>query len=689
MSQFINDRTIRNPSHNTPFGRIVQEHISRRSAIGGALASALTLFASSVSSAPARGLLNALAEVATTPPVPGKPITLGFASLPASMTDACVVPPGYTCTVLGAWGEPLGDLAAPWRDDGSNSSHDLLHSTGMHHDGMHYFPLNGRSSEGLLVVNHEYIDEAALHPNGPTKVNGKRPAEEVRKEINAHGVSVLHIRKRGEMWDIVRNSRYNRRFTAASVMEIAGPLAGQDALKTPFSPTGTQTRGTQNNCGNGTTPWGTHLTAEEGWASNFVHRGELLSQQKRSGIARKAGRYQWESAAGDASEKHGEFARFDITPRGKDALSDWRNEANGFGYIVEIDPYDPRSRAIKRTALGRFAHESAAYGHPVKGQPLAFYMGDDSSFEYVYRFVSTALWDPKDARPNAQNRRAIGDKYLNHGTLYVARFDADGTGEWLPLTTDARAQDGRTLGEIFGSLDGILLDTRSAADAVGATPMDRPEWNAVHPRNGDVYVTLTNNTKRSADNTNAANPRANNATGHIVRWHDDAGSTRFVWDIFVFGADAGADATINRSGLTPANQLASPDGIAFDARGILWIDTDNGIDGGRKNEVARTVNDQVLAVIPAPLAARSDPTQPAIHSGNQADLRRFFVGPNEAEITGFAYTPDHRTIFLNVQHPGNWPAYNTRDATVIPVGKVRPRSATVVIQKHDGGEVGV
>jgi len=680
MSHFIADPVIRNPSQNTPFGTIVQEHISRRSAIGGALASAFTLFASS--SPLARALASADPDRADTP------VTLGFQSLPVSMTDACVVPPGYTCTVLGAWGEPLDDQAAPWRNDGKNSSQDLLHSTGMHHDGMHYFPLDGSSSEGLLVVNHEYIDEAALHPNGPTTPDGKRPAEEVRKEINAHGVSIMHIRKRETMWDIVRNSRYNRRFTAATVMDIAGPLAGKDALKTPFSPDGTQTRGTQNNCGNGTTPWGTYMTAEENWAASFVHRGELLAHQKRSGISSKRGRYQWETAAGDASEEAGEFARFDITPGGKDTLSDWRNEANGFGYMVEIDPYAPGSRAVKRTALGRFAHESSAYGNPIKGQPLAFYMGDDSRFEYVYRFVSDALWEPQDASPNAQNRRAIGDKYLNHGTLYVARFNADGTGEWLPLTPDARAQDGRTLGELFGSLDAILLDTRSAADAVGATPMDRPEWNAVHPTNGDVYVTLTNNTRRSADNTNAPNPRANNANGHIVRWHDDAGSNRFVWDIFVFGAHAAADADTNRSGLTEANQLASPDGIAFDERGILWIDTDNGIDSGRHNDVARTVNDQVLAVIPAPLAARADPAQPAIHAGNQADLRRFFVGPNEAEITGFAYTPDHRTIFLNVQHPANWPAYATRDATAIPTGKVRPRSATVVIQKRDGGAVG-
>jgi len=262
------------------------------------------------------------------------------------------------------------------------------------------------------------------------------------------------------------------------------------------------------------------------------------------------------------------------------------------------------------------------------------------------------------------------------------------------LTPQAKGQDGRTLGAMFGGLDGILINTRAAADAVGATPMDRPEWTAVHPENGDVYLTLTNNNRRSADadaatGVNAANPRADNLNGHILRWHDAPGSDRFVWDIFVFGSPVEADAATNRSGLTAHNQFASPDGIAFDDRGILWIQTDNGIDGGRNNAVAQRINDQMLAVVPAALATRADLATPAIDASNQADLRRFFVGPNEAEITGFAYTPDHCTLFLNIQHPANWPAYGTPDATVAPAGRVRPRSATVAIQKRDGSPVGV
>ena len=684
MSKSISDSVVRNDSANTPFSVILEKNLSRRTLTRGGLGAALAMM-TGVSLSACGGDDDKVIE----PPAPEEKLKLGFNSLPNSMTDACVVPAGYVAHVLGAWGTPLDDKAAPWDKDGKNSSEDLLHSTGMHHDGMHYFPLKGSSSEGLLVVNHEYIDENALHPNGPTEVDGKRPVEEVRKEINAHGVAVMHIRKTSGDWKIVKNSSYNRRFTSATPMNLGGPVAGSNWVKTPFSPTGAQTRGTNNNCGNGFTPWGTYITAEENWAATFVNTAEQPREQKRLGVPSKTGRYKWETAAGDASEKAGEFSRFNITPRdGASALQDWRNEINGFGYLVEIDPYDAKSVATKRTAMGRFAHEGAAYGNPVAGKPLAFYSGDDSRFEYIYKFVSDAKWDPKDT--DRTDRIAVGAKYLDKGTLFVARFDENGKGVWLPLTESAVGKDGRTLKAEFGSLDSILINTRSAADFVGATPMDRPEWTAVHPSNGDVYLTLTNNSARKAEQgTNAANPRLNNVNGHIIRWHDESDSNNFKWDIFVFGSDAAGDADTNRSGLTEKNQLASPDGISFDTRGILWIQTDNGIDGGRNNSVAKATNDQMLAVIPKPLADNGGGVGPAINKDNQADLRRFFIGPNEAEITGFAYTPDYSTIFLNVQHPVNWPALDSDDASKVPSGKVRPRSSTVVIQKKDGGPVGV
>ena len=692
MSKSTADNTRRNSSGNDPFSRILELRLSRRAVMRSGFLAAFATSASGVLSGCNDGDRDGddIAEVAArptatqaeSPTAADAHPTLGFESVPSSMTDACVVPAGYVAQVLAPWGTPLNRDANQWDQGGNNTSNDQRNATGMHHDGMHYFALAGSSTEGLLVLNHEYIDPAALHPAGPSLVGGRRPVEEVRKEINAHGVSVVHVRISGAQWDVVLDSPYNRRFTAATPMELAGPLRGTNWVKTPFSPDGLGARGTHNNCGNGSTPWGTYITAEENWAGYFVNRGTRPSHQVRMGVSRTSGRYRWESAAGDASEVQGEFARFDLTPTGADASQDWRNEANGFGYLVEIDPYDPASVATKRTALGRYAHEGCAYGKVQAGKPVAFYCGDDSRYEYVYRFVSEAVWDPKDAE--RRDRMAVGAKYLDHGTLYVARFDADGVGEWLAMTPEAVGKDGRRLKELFPSQADIIINTRAAADFLGATPMDRPEWTATHPVNGDVYLTLTNNSDRDAEaGVNPANPRLNNVNGHIVRWHDDSDSNRFQWDIFVFGSDAAAHADVNRSGLTALNQFASPDGLAFDSRGILWIQTDNG-----GNVVADATNDQMLAVIPGALAD-SPGTGPAISPANHADLRRFFIGPNGCEVTGFAFTPDYTTVFVNLQHPENWPAYATTDATMSAGGRVRPRSSTVAIRKRDGGPVGV
>ena len=221
---------------------------------------------------------------------------------------------GYSAYVLAPWGTPLNSKASPWKADGSNTSTDQANAMGMHHDGMHFFPIGGSSDDGLLAINFEYIDPAALHPNGPTtSANGKRPAEEVRKEINAHGAGVVRLRKLNGRWQVVDNDPLNRRFTTASLMEIAGPLRGSEHVKTRFSPTGTQCRGTNNNCGNGYTPWGTYLTCEENWPGIFVNKGTRPADQVRIGVATSSGQYGWESAAGDRSEANDEFARFDIT----------------------------------------------------------------------------------------------------------------------------------------------------------------------------------------------------------------------------------------------------------------------------------------------------------------------------------------------------------------------------------------
>ena len=670
MSKETFDPTKYNHSNNEAFASILEKRISRRGVLkGGAAMSALAMFSAfGLSSCGGSNNNDTNSGDSNT-------TSLGFQSIAGSRTDAITVAEGYTAQVLAPWGTPINSSAAVWKDDGTNTSEDQANSVGMHHDGMYFFPLNESSTDGILCINHEYIDKNALHFDVDA-----RDAEYVRKEINAHGVSVIRVQLNNGSWEVVTDDALNRRFTAASVMDISGPLAGNAALITPFSSSGTQTRGTINNCGNGSTPWGTYLTCEENWPGYFVaDEATQTADQMRIGMSNlDSGWYNWHDQAGDASESQGEFTRFNVTPTGADSSEDYRNEANGYGYIVEIDPYDASSNPVKRTALGRFRHEGCVYGKLEAGQPMVFYTGHDARFEYLYKFVSDANWDPADA--DRTDRLAVGAKYMDAGTLYVARFDADGTGAWLPLTLNSATTSGGTLADTFATEADIILNTAGAADLVGATPMDRPEWTAVDPVTGSVYLTLTNNTRRTE--ANPANPRVDNPFGHIIRW-DETSTTSFNWDIFVFGSPVAGDADTNRSGLGELNQFASPDGLVFDSRGIMWIQTDNGAD-----EVEEYTNDQMLAVIPSNLTD-GDGNQQVMSAANQAELRRFFVGPNGCEVTGLAFTPDNANFFINIQHPGNWP-FSSNAAEATPDGQtVRPRAATVVVRKDDGGPIGV
>ncbi|MCZ0927271.1 PhoX family phosphatase [Halomonas janggokensis] len=711
MSKEIEDHRLFNHSGNQPFAEVLARHVSRRDVMRGGLSMAAASMLS----------FGGTAQALASNGAQKKPLTLAFEAVHGSLTDAVVVPEGYVAQVLVPWGTPLS-AGDSWQPDQPMTAERQASSVGMHHDGMAGFALdaNNASRRFVLALNNEYIDQAALWApqGGPTNADERqRPADESRTEINAHGVTMVEIEKDANgHWAHVPGSRYNRRLTSATVMDLAGPVAGSDYVKTQFSPTGMQTRGTNNNCGNGVTPWGTYIACEENWPDIFVNRGERFQDDARIGIPTDKSRYGWDTSAGDVSEQDDEFARFDITPRGENAEDDYRNEARTFGYQVEVDPYSD-ALAIKRTALGRFRHEGCWLGKLEAGQPVVYYSGHDARNEYVYKYVSDAAWDPADAnRPGeAYDRLAIGHKYLDNGTLYVARFHADGSGEWLPLTPDAQTQDGRTLAAALGLADddaaGIIINTCDAADLLGATPMDRPEWASVDPASGEVYLTLTNNSQRIAEDTqptytnsgerleqvgvgydlaptNAANPRANNEAGHIIRWRESRLPNAFTWEVFVFGA--AADDTDNHSGLTEMNQFASPDGLWFDERddgqGILWIQTDNGYEG-----VTEYTNDQLLAVVPNGL----DDIQgagPVINNSNQQQLKRFAVGPNGCEVTGIFATPDKTALFINIQHPGNWPADGsalTQDATVAASGQVRPRASTVVIQKRDGGPVGV
>lgn len=663
------------------------------------------------------------------------PAVLGFAAVPKTLADVVTVPAGYRVTVMTRVGDPIAAGVPDYANDGSDTN--FAQRIGDHGDALCWYGLNaagGRddssSTRGLLVQNYENLNVQYLHPSGPTNVaSGPRPAAEAIKEIEAHGVGVVEFRDDGNRnWTWVRNSTFNRRITPNTPVVFNGPARGSDFLKTVADATGTVGTGTINNCANGHTPWGTNLTCEENWAGYFRRSGDdgartarELTALRRYGVTSGAGNYAWSSAGGDPV-----FRRWDARATGASALDDYRNEPNKMGWVVEIDPYSPASAPRKRTALGRFGHEGAWLGRLTAGRRVAVYMGDDSRREYFYKFVSAAAWDPADAQ--AGDRLATGDKYLDSGTLYVARFNADGTGTWLPLVfgqVPNRPAVGSDPEYVFASQADILVNTRLAADAVGATPMDRPEWTAANPVTGEIYLTLTNNnaSNRPLTGTDAANPRHyndpkggsnqfGNANGHILRLRedgDDPAATSFAWDIYLFGADA-ADAgpDVNLSGLTADNDFSSPDGLWFSrpqnpagqVRPLLWIQTDDGAMTDRTNcmmlaALPGTVGDGGARTITNVGSGGATATQ-ATHVGaaaSAATLRRFLVGPRECEITGVDSTPDGRTLFVGIQHPGengapdapssNWPQSQSGAASG------RPRSAVVAITRTDGGVIGL
>ena len=469
--------------------------------------------------------------------------------------------------------------------------------------------------------------------------------------------------------------------------------------------------GTINNCGNGYTPWGTYLTTEENFNQYFSREdtdrseNELVSLNRYK-IPTNSG-YRWHTVENRIADEEYQYDRW-LTRKEMDltASQDFRNSTNTFGWIVEIDPFASNERPVKRTALGRFAHEDCRASRAIQGQNLAFYMGDDSTGEYIYKFVSDSKWDQRDVNGGY----AAGDKYMNNGKLYVAKFDFNeatqsATGQWIELSINhpliANYDKYR-----FADQADVLVNARLAGDAVGATKMDRPEWVAVNPKNGEVYVTLTNNSNRGRSyETDAANPRnyfdndsgstslRGNINGHIIRLREDGDTTTassFVWDIFLFGAEADSLSNVNLSGLTDANDFSSPDGMWFDPRGVLWIQTD---DGAYTNET----NCMMLAALPGQVgdgqitqAKSGDSTQvtPAGASLDDSKLRRFLTGPSGCEITGVTMTPDYKAIFVNVQHPGGtWPSNHPTELNLSRGVGTRPRSATVVITRKDGGVI--
>ena len=674
---------------------------------------------------------------AQTTTVTVNPAVLGFAAVAKTLSDLVTVPAGYSVTVMTRLGDPIAAGVPAYANNGTDAN--FAQRIGDHGDALHWYGLDAAgarddnsSTRGLMVQNHENISEQYLHPNGPSPA--PRPEAEALKEIEAHGVSVTEYRDTGNrQWSYVQNSAFNRRITPNTPVVFNGPVRGTDFLRTAFSAAGTDGRGTINNCANGHTLWGTNLTCEENWAGYFRRSGDEaartpreLTALRRYGVTSGTGNNAWSTVSGGDSR----FLRWDARATGASATADYRNEPNQFGWCVEFDPYDPTRAPRKRTALGRMGHEGAWLGRLTSGQRVAVYLGDDARREYFYKFVSAQAWNPADAQ--ATDRLAVGDKYLDAGTLYVARFNADGTGTWLPLVfgqVPNRPAVGAEPEYVFASQADILVNARLAADALGATPMDRPEWTATNPHTGEIYLTLTNNNAagRPLAGTDAANPRhyndprgagntaqVGNPNGHIIRLRetgDNPAATSFAWDIYLFGADsATADAaSVNLSGLTSDNDFSSPDGLWFarpqnpsgqGSRPLLWIQTDDGA-------FTDKTNNQMLAALPGTVGDGGTRTITNAGTGGAtatqstrvgtaataATLKRFLVGPKECEITGVDSTPDGRTLFVGIQHPGeggtavapssNWPQSQNGTASG------RPRSAIVAITRNDGGVVGL
>ncbi|MBB5206750.1 PhoX family protein [Chiayiivirga flava] len=646
-----------NRSDNRSFADVLAVHMSRRRLLrGGASLAAAGLVATPLAQAMSLGWDAEYGVAAGHKAIPrnigARP---AFQAIAVNRLDTVSVPPGYSARTFLAWGEPLFSDGPAYLDAGLNTAQEQAQQIGAHHDGIHYFPLRAQTGErqrALIAMNHEYIDAPVLHPAGSLAEDGSRTPEQIAKEIAAHGVSIVEVRETDDgVWEQV-DSKRNRRITAATPMELSGPVRGHALVKTAYSPDGTATLGTVNNCGSGRTPWGTYLTTEENWAGYFVNRdAERPREQARYGVPTVNSNYRWDSAE----------PRFDATTKADDATGDYRNNPNTFGWMVEIDPYAPAAIPVKRTALGRFGHEGAIFPPARVSAPVVVYSGDDANNEYIYKFVS------KRAYVLTPLLRPAPDA-LDVGTLYVARFDDDGTGQWLALdiADPAFQAAAAAAGVEFADQADVLVNTRLAADVVGATKMDRPEWGAVDPLTGMVYFTLTNNSARVAEGVDAANPRGPNPFGHIIRWREDGDrheALRFAWDIYVLSGAEGAGVvlpgTADERPLDADNLHASPDGLWFDQGGLLWIQTD--MSGSQLGE-GPFGNNQMLAADPV-----------------TGDIRRFLVGPVGCEVTGICSTPDLRTLFVNIQHPtGSWP----------DGGDARPRSSTVIVTKHDGGIIG-
>ncbi|MDI1283896.1 MAG: PhoX family phosphatase [Reyranella sp.] len=623
----------RDPGTEPSIGQLIERRLSRRGALTG-LAGAAVLTA----------LGGRVAEAQN-----GSPSSFTFKEVPHVNDPTHHVPDDYEVQVLIRWGDPVLPGAAAYDPTKQSGATQAL-QFGYNNDflGLHPLPAGSTANDRfLMVVNHEYTNTnlmlAGIGEGREARLRADKPQVEI--EMAAHGGSVLEIAREGRRWKVVDGSRHARRVDANTPMRIAGPAAGNARMKTATDQAGTQVLGMFNNCAGGETPWGTWLTCEENFYFYFAGETAKHPDQdlaKRYGLGRTVA-YAW--------GQHFDRFNFEKEP----------NEPYRFGWIVEIDPYDPQAMPVKRTALGRFAHEGCHHAVAKDGRVVC-YMGDDSRFEYVYKFVTSKPWNPTD--------RAANRDLLDDGTLYVARFDEGGKVVWLPLI---HGQGPLTAENGFANQADVVIGARRAGDFLKATPMDRPEDIESNRVNGYVYVALSNNGSRKPEQVDGANPRAKNDHGHILEIaprDGDHASTEGTWSILVAAGQPGKDAGTKYHPETSADGwLTCPDNVTFDSKGRLWIATDSG-------EIAGIADGLYACDVVGP---------------GRALTRQFFAAPKGSEVCGPTFTPDDRTLFLAIQHPGEGKGstYET-PTTRWPDFKdgLPPRPAVIAITKKDGGPIG-
>ena len=637
-----------NPSANTPFETILTRAMSRRRLLAGAASSAALAAAGALS-----GTAGSAVFASKTAAAAGLS-TLGFEPLAHGYDETHHVARGYEASVLIRWGDAVVP-GAPAFDPQAQSAAAQAMQFGYNNDFVGYTPLpwgSGDPAHGLLCVNHEYVDRELMFPDAADRVATTQSKAAVEIEMAAHGHSVIEIaRDAAGRWAVVPG-RFNRRIHVGTPIAIAGPAAGHDRLRTSADPSGRLVLGTINNCAGSITPWGTVLMAEENFNNYFSGDAAKTAEArnyKRLGLGTGEAEYGWARF----------FDRFDVEKE--------PNEANRFGWMVEIDPYDPTSMPVKRTALGRFKHEGAHALVDKSGHVVA-YSGDDQRFDYIYKFVSKGTFDASDRKAN------IG--LLDEGTLHVAKFADDHTMEWLPLVF---GEGPLTPTNGFHSQADVLIETRRAADLLGATPMDRPEDIEPNLVTGVVYCALTNNGKRKKEQVDAVNPRAANEHGHILEMIPPGGgggdkdhtATHYRWDILLLAGDPtkAADGAKYHPAVGAGDWLSCPDNVAVDTRGRLWIATD----GAPKAGIA----DGVWAT--------------DVEGDGRALVKLFFACPRGAELCGPSFNSDDTVYFAAVQHPGEekgstfatpstrWPDFRDDQP---------PKPAVMTITKIGGGPIG-